>query len=99
VEHWIRAMTDPDPQLRKAAAMKLGNVGPADARAMPTLLDALRDADPGVRREVIVALLKFGPAANDALPTLAQMRVRDPDSKVRDYARRAVDKLEAGDMP
>ena len=94
IDHWILALNDPDPNVRKIAATKLGNVGPADPAAFPALHAALNDREAVVRCEVILALLKFGPQAKDALPALAELRRRDPDAKVRDHAAKALAKLE-----
>jgi HEAT repeat protein len=99
VAHWVEALKDPDPGVRKTAAFKLGNVGPADAAACPALLAALQDRDPQVRCEVILALLKCGREANDAIPTLRQVRQYDWDARVRDYATRALAKLESRSTP
>src|SRR6516165_3376545 len=59
VGYWVEALRGPDARLRKQAAFKLGNVGPADPSAFPALLGALKDPDARVRCEVILALLKF----------------------------------------
>lgn len=88
--YWIQALHDPDARTRQRAASKLGNVGPADAGALPALLEALRDSDPGVRQEVILALVKFGPPAEKAAPILADLQERDPNERVRSYAGRAL---------
>jgi HEAT repeat protein len=92
VGHWVRALKDPDPRVRKKAALKLGNVGPGDARALPALVGALKDPDARVRREAIRALLKFGPAAREALPALAEAR-SDPDPQARAEAAVVLEKL------
>ena len=94
IDHWVAALQDPDAKLRKTAAQKIGNLGPAHPAAFPALHDALKDRDPGVRCEVILALVKFGPEAKEDLPTLAQLRKQDPNAKVRDYAARSLEKLE-----
>jgi HEAT repeat protein len=93
VSHWTQALRDPRPEVRREAAAKLGNVGPSDPAALPTLRAALDDADAGVRREAIVALVKCGPAAREAAPTLEQLRQNDRDAQVRLYAGRALEKL------
>ena len=95
VPYWIEALQAPDARLRKKAAFKLGNVGPADPSALPALLGALDDRDAAVRCEVILALVKFGPAARDGVPALAKLRQRDRNAQVRDYAARAVERLQA----
>ena len=94
IDHWVQTLQDPDVKLRKSAAQKLGNLGPAYPAALPALCDALKDRDAGVRCEVVFALVKFGPEAKAAIPTLAQLRKQDPDAKVRDYAAKALAKLE-----
>jgi HEAT repeat protein len=96
VSHWTAGLHDPDPKVRKAAAAKLGNVGPADPAAPSALTAALTDADASVRREAILALVKCGPAAREALPALEELRRHDPDPQVRAYAGRALEKLHGG---
>jgi HEAT repeat protein len=93
VGHWTEAMRDPSPKVRKEAAAKLGNVGPADPAALPALSAALKDPDAGVRREVILALVKCGPAARKAVPALERLRQDDRDAQVRVYAGKALERL------
>jgi HEAT repeat protein len=93
VGFWIEALQGPDAQLRKKAAFKLGNVGPADPAAFPALLAALSDRDASVRCEVILALAKFGAEAREAVPALVEVQRRDRDARVRLYAGRAVELL------
>ena len=93
VTYWVAALKDPDVNMRKKAAFKLGNVGTADPVALPALLGGLDDRDPVVRREVVLALVKLGPAAAEAVPRLVKLRESDRDPKVRGYAARAIDKL------
>lgn len=93
VQYWLDSLHSSDAQLRKKAVFKLGNVGPADARALPALTAALGDRDGSVRAEAILALVKFGPAAREARTMLADMQQRDPDAQVRSYAAKAVDRL------
>jgi HEAT repeat protein len=99
IEDWVKALQDPDTKTRKIAAMKLGNVGPAHPAAFPALLDALKDRDAGVRCDVILALVKFGPDAKDAVPALHQIRKNDPNAKVRDYAAKALEKIDSSALP
>jgi len=93
VGHWVEALQSPDAKLRKEAAFKLGNVGPADPAAFPALVGALKDCDAAVRCEAILALLKFGRVALEAVPTLTELREHDRDPNVRDYAAKALEKL------
>jgi HEAT repeat protein len=91
--HWVTALGDPDPRLRKTAAFKLGNAGPADPSVLPALLLALHDPEATVRREVILALVKFGPGAQEAIPILAGFEQSDQDPQVREYAAKGLQVL------
>jgi HEAT repeat protein len=93
VRYWIEALQKGDTRLRKQAAFKLGNVGPADTEALPALIAALKDRDAVVRAEAILALVKCGPTAGQAVPILQDLQERDPDAQVRRYAAKAVQKL------
>jgi HEAT repeat protein len=95
IADWVKALQDPDAKTRKTAAMKLGNVGSTDPAAFPALLGALKDRDAGVRCDVILALVKFGPDAKDAAPALDHVRKNDPNAKVRDYAAKALEKIDS----
>ena len=93
VSYWVQALKDPDPALRKKAAFKLGNAGPAEATVVPALVAALRDEDAGVRSAAILALVKFGPDAKEAIPALAEMEHEDNDDQVRAYAAKALARI------
>ena len=96
--HWVEQLrASPDAKVRKEAAFKLGNVGPADPSALPALTAALKDRDAAVRGEAILALVKFGAAARPVVPALADLRDHDRDPKVRGYAAKAIEKLQAGE--
>jgi len=47
-----------------------------------------------VRCEALLALLKCGPEAREAVAALAEIRGHDADAKVRDYAAKALGKIE-----
>jgi HEAT repeat protein len=94
VAHWVEQLRSPDARARKHAVEKLGNVGPSDPAAWPAVLAALKDADAAVRREAVLALMKFGQEGREAVATLADLSRRDPSPRVRDYAARALRKLE-----
>jgi len=95
-EHWAKALRDPDARVRRKAALKLGNLGPADPAALPALIGALKDRDAGVRCEAILALVKFGRAAREAVPALEGAR-KDADARVRSYATRALAAIRGDD--
>jgi HEAT repeat protein len=94
VSHWVQALQDPDARLRKKAAQKLGNAGPADPAVVPALAGALKDRDARVRAEAALALMKMGPAAQGAIPALAEAH-KDPDPRVREYAVKALERVQA----
>jgi HEAT repeat protein len=95
-EHWVQALQDPDPKVRKKAATKLGNIGTADAAAVPALAGALKDRDAEVRAEAALALLRIGPPASEAVPALEEAAGNDKDAKVRSYATKALEKIRGG---
>ena len=66
VHYWVDALQDADARLRKQAALKLGNAGPADAAVVPALRQALHDRDAAVRREAILALVRSARPGADA---------------------------------
>jgi hypothetical protein len=96
VSHWVEALQSKDAKERQKAVANLGNIGPSDAMVVPALVGALKDPAAEVRRETIVALVKCGADARSALPALANLRQSDRDPKVRDYAGRAMSKLQDG---
>lgn len=96
VSHWVQALQSPDARLRKQAAFKLGNVGPADPAALPALIGALKDRDSVVRREAIMAVLKCGPAAREAIPALTDLQKNASDAPTRTSATKALEKLQSG---
>jgi HEAT repeat protein len=97
VSYWVEALQDPDAKVRKKAATKLGNVGAADAAAVPALAGALKDRDAGVRAEAALALLRIGPAAREAIPALEDAARADRDARARGYAAKALEKARGPD--
>jgi hypothetical protein len=93
VSHWLEAIHDPDPRVRKSAVFKLGNVGSSESGVLPALTSALNDKDPAVRREAILALAKFGAEAKAAASVLSEMSRQDRDVQVRKYAVAALKRI------
>jgi hypothetical protein len=93
VSHWIAALRDADPVLRRKAVRKLGNVGPTDGNVFPALLGALQDTDVQVRAEAVGSLLKFGRQAREAVPLLRPMRRHDPSARVRCLAGKVLQRI------
>lgn len=89
-----RALRDPDPEMRRDAAVALDVIGGGwwhfpdggsrlDMRpALPALLTALQDADPGVRAWAAQDISDIGAAAATAVPHLrAMLHSPDPGSR------------------
>lgn len=97
VHSLIRALRDPDPEMRRNVAVALDIVGGGwwhfpdggsklDLRpALPALLTALRDTDPGVRAWAAQGISDIGPAAATAVPRLRAM-LQSPDAASRGSA-------------
>lgn len=69
-----RAIADPDPDVRLAAAQNLGRLGSKAAPAVDALVDAAYDETYEVRLAALRALRTVGPAAAAAVPALEQLR-------------------------
>jgi HEAT repeat protein len=95
VSHWVAALQDREPKMRKKAATKLGNVGAADPAAVPALVGALKDPDAGVRAEAALALLRIGRHAAGGVEALRQAQ-QDRSPVVREYATLALQRIEGG---
>ena len=92
VEHWLKEIKSPDPKKRKKAADVLGNVGPADERSIPALIEAVRDKDAKVRDAAVLGLSKIGPPAASGESVLAEA-TKDKDPSVRSHATTALDRV------
>jgi hypothetical protein len=86
------ALTDPDANIRSAAAWSLSQIGAAGAPAIPALEKALGDESPRVRSLSAVALRSMGPKAVDAVPALVRA-LSDPEAYVRAPAADAIGKV------
>lgn len=65
-----RALDDPEPRVRAAAAGSLGVIGPHAESAVPALTRALHDREDDVQVHAIQALSRIGPEAAAAIPEL-----------------------------
>jgi hypothetical protein len=93
----VRALRDPDPEMRRNVAVAIDVVGggwwqfpdgdsKVDLRpALPSLLAALRDSDPGVRAWAAQDISDIGAAAGAAVPGLRAL-LRSPDAQSRGSA-------------
>ena len=64
------ALKDSEPTVRHAAALSLGNFGPASKAALTEIRAAVKDHSPLVRRAAVFALGNLGTAAKAAVPEL-----------------------------
>jgi HEAT repeat protein len=90
VKSWLTDLQDPQPQVRRQAVLKLGNVGEADPSVVEGLAGALRDKDVVVRREAVRAVVKLTKATDTITAELKAIAASDCDSLARDYAQRAI---------
>ena len=95
VDHWLKRLQDPDAKERKNAVFKLEAIGTSDPDILPALIGMLKDPDATVRCEAIVAVAKWGSEASEAVGTLIDMERDDPTPEVRDYAAKALKKINA----
>jgi HEAT repeat protein len=93
-DYWVQALSGPDPKLRKTAADKLGNAGSGNSAVAIALCGALQDRSAEVRCAAILALVKSGPPPAETRERLKAMLAQDPDARVRDYARKSLEKLD-----
>jgi len=92
VEPLIHALSDPDANVREAAAQALGFIG--DARASTPLANALGDSDKYVRKRAASALMLLAPSPQ-AFAALSDAAINDPYPEVRRYAVEALGLAEA----
>jgi HEAT repeat protein len=91
VEPLIVALQDADRWVRWRTAESLGYLG--DRRAVEPLLAALKDTDQSVRRAAAAALERLGDGR--AVPALEAAAAGDTEERVREAARKALDKIRA----
>ena len=75
---------------RQIAAMSLGACGPG---GVDLLVTALKDGDPAVRLAAILGLEMAGPAAKSSGPAIRELIERDPNPRVRERAKDALDRV------
>lgn len=86
VQKLVQGLRHADPNVRAAAARKLGELGArAGPAAVPALVEALADEDDGVRSSAALSLGVFGVQAAAAVPALVKA-LGDPDDDVRSSA-------------
>jgi alpha-L-fucosidase len=86
----LRAMDDPDPEVRWIAEFGLGRV---DARGLRAIADALKDESPKVRWAAAYVLGPMGRKAKPALAALASA-ASDKEAAVRTWAVKALGEID-----
>lgn len=87
------ALTDPEKNVRVAAAITLVKIDPTEATdVVPQLREALADSTVSVRKKAALALGKLGIEAKDAVPEL-RTALKDPKVSVRTSAADALGKI------
>ena len=90
VSEALQALRDDDWQVRTAAAMALGEIGPRAAVAVPDLIQTLeKDKREDVRRAAAEALGSIKPTAIEAISVLTQA-LEDQSAYVRWAAAKAL---------
>jgi HEAT repeat protein len=93
--YWAEVLQQPDVELRRKAATKLGPLVLIDNAALPALLGALKDADAAVRKNAARSLgIYSGPKGPEVLPALRELQQNDRDADVRKVAGEAIVKLQ-----
>jgi HEAT repeat protein len=95
--YWAEVLQQPNVELRRKAATKLGPLAQLDDAVIPALLGALKDADPAVRSSAARSLgIYSGPKGPEVLPALNEVQEHDADRSVRQAAAKAIEHLRAG---
>lgn len=90
VPDWIAQLKDPNPGVRRDAALWLNDLAPRTPDVLAAFQVALVDENAGVRQQAAHGLGKFGPAARDAIPLLLNA-LNDEDDAVRFHAARSLE--------
>jgi HEAT repeat protein len=99
VGQWTRALSDPNPDVRREAADALRHMGTDAHSAVPRLGEVMRrDTDPGVRAAAAGALTMMAPASRTVVRELAGA-LSDPVPLVRMYAALALLNLKSEAAP
>jgi HEAT repeat protein len=82
VEPLTRAVKDPDPRVRRGAALALGRIRPSAPGAARTLTAGLSDPDRDVRASFLAAIGFLGPRADEAAPAVRGL-LKDQSPEIR----------------
>ncbi len=82
VDLLTRAVKDPDPRVRRGAALALGRIRPVVPGTAATLTAGLSDPDRDVRAAFLTAIGVIGPRAAEAVPTVRGL-LKDDSPEIR----------------
>ena len=90
---WIKALQDPDREVRLVAATSLGELDGHSLPALQAVSNVLNDYDPSVRRAAVIAVTRSGTPGKAYIPTLMRISKDDPDRELRDLASLSISRL------
>ena len=85
VDPLTQAAKDPEPRVRRAAALALGQIRPVAKGTLQTLAVGLQDPDRDVRAAFLTAIGSLGPRAGEAVPAVRNL-LRDESPAIRAQA-------------
>jgi len=94
VPHLLKAMKDPEAEVREAAARSLGIVGPTAKEALQPLIGALNDGDDKVKGAAADALGNFKDDAKPAVAALVGIWKGTKNNDLRARAAIALNKID-----
>ena len=89
----VNKLKDKNPAIRKAAARRLGEIGPEAKAAVPALVEALKDKDDeSLREAALMSLIKINPNPKTVIPAFIEA-LKDTSRFVRYLAASALDRF------
>ena len=88
-----QALKDPDPRVRRQAALMLFHADPSISEAVPQLIEALSAASPLLRSDAVLALGRVGRRSDTRVMAAIETAMHDPSEYVRAEAAEALARL------
>jgi HEAT repeat protein len=89
VSRLTESLKNPDPRVRRGAALALGQIRPLAPGTAQQLTAVLKDPSPEVKGSVLTALGYLGPRARDSAPAVVAL-LHDPAAEIRIQAVRVL---------
>jgi HEAT repeat protein len=89
-----KALKDSDEDVRVAAAGAVARLDPKNQDALPVIIAGLKDPDGPVRYRAVRVLEEIGSPAKAAVPALIYVFTADREKDVREWAGRALRKID-----